>query len=355
MNTSPARRPGSIRTGTSNDPRRDVTRTISPSARARRSASEGETSIDSPRRSGEVYPLVCTPVLYESSLLPVVSRSGNSSVSSSTGGSNGVTLNGAAGPRSSGSSSPSLAWRNFVPGWSSDGHGHWIPPSASRRFHDMPACIGESVRSSSHASNGVRSPQSWPRRFASWAMIHTSSFAWPGGASALRTRCTRRSLFVTVPSDSNAEFAAGSTTSAISAVLDVVLPAQRVEAAPVPPHVAGQQPQVDQREDVVDRVVVLGDAERPTDHRAIGLRVGMSELADRVGRDPGHLLAALERPIHHRVAVRVDALGAALDERGVVEVVHDDLARDRVRERDVRTHVDAQPQVGPFCRGRAAR
>jgi hypothetical protein len=50
-------------------------------------------------------------------------------------------------------------------------------------------------------------------------MIQMSSFAWPGGSSALRTRWTRRSLLVTVPSDSNAEFAAGSTTSAISAVL----------------------------------------------------------------------------------------------------------------------------------------
>ena len=49
-------------------------------------------------------------------------------------------------------------------------------------------------------------------------MIQMSSCASPGGSSALRTRWTRRSLFVTVPSDSNVEFAAGSTTSASSAV-----------------------------------------------------------------------------------------------------------------------------------------
>ena len=35
----------------------------------------------------------------------------------------------------------------------------------------------------------------------------------PGGLSALRTRCTRRSLLVTVPSDSHQAAAAGSTTS----------------------------------------------------------------------------------------------------------------------------------------------
>ena len=42
----------------------------------------------------------------------------------------------------------------------------------------------------------------------------------PGRAasSALRTRCTRRSLLVTVPSDSHQPAAAGSTTSASSAV-----------------------------------------------------------------------------------------------------------------------------------------
>ena len=49
-------------------------------------------------------------------------------------------------------------------------------------------------------------------------MIQMSSRASPGGSSALRTRCTRRSEFVTVPSDSNAAFEAGKTTSASSAV-----------------------------------------------------------------------------------------------------------------------------------------
>ena len=49
-------------------------------------------------------------------------------------------------------------------------------------------------------------------------MIQMSSLASPGGSSTLRTRWTRRSLLVTVPSDSNAELEAGRTTSAIFAV-----------------------------------------------------------------------------------------------------------------------------------------
>ena len=98
-----------------------------------------------------------------------------------------------------------------MPGWSSSQHGHWIPFSSSSRSYVIPACIAESDRSSSHAARGVTSPQSKPSRFASWAMIQMSSFASPGGSSALRTRCTRRSLFVTVPSDSSAAFDAGRT------------------------------------------------------------------------------------------------------------------------------------------------
>ncbi len=45
-----------------------------------------------------------------------------------------------------------------------------------------------------------------------------SSRASPGGSSAFRTRCTRRSLLVTVPSDSHHEAEEGRTTSASSAV-----------------------------------------------------------------------------------------------------------------------------------------
>ena len=55
-------------------------------------------------------------------------------------------------------------------------------------------------------------------RLAISEMIQRSSRALPGGSSALRTRCTRRSLFVTVPSDSHQLEDAGRTTWASSAV-----------------------------------------------------------------------------------------------------------------------------------------
>jgi hypothetical protein len=82
----------------------------------------------------------------------------------------------------------------------------------------MPRCIGESVRSSFQRSSGVGLPQSVPRRRASSVMISMSSRAPGGGSRALRTRCTRRSLLVTVPSASHQEAVPGSTTCAAAAV-----------------------------------------------------------------------------------------------------------------------------------------
>jgi hypothetical protein len=55
-------------------------------------------------------------------------------------------------------------------------------------------------------------------RSARSEMMSRSSRASPGGSSALRTRCTRRSLLVTVPSDSHHDADAGNTTWATSAV-----------------------------------------------------------------------------------------------------------------------------------------
>src|SRR6185436_2234846 len=63
MKTSPDRSDRSIRAGATTLPRRDVTRTGSPFSTPIRSASSGEMSRLSPRRRGDVYPPVWTPVL----------------------------------------------------------------------------------------------------------------------------------------------------------------------------------------------------------------------------------------------------------------------------------------------------
>jgi hypothetical protein len=117
--------------------------------------------------------------------------------------------------------------------------------------------------------------------------------------------------------------------------------------------VAAEKAQVDQREDVVDGVVVLGDAERPADDRPVGACVGVRDLPDRVGGHAGEALALVERERLDGVGVLLEALRRALDEGLVVQPLVDDLARDRVRERHVRPDVEPEPAVGPL-RGRRA-
>ena len=86
----------------------------------------------------------------------------------------------------------------------------------------------------------------------------------------------------------------------VAAALHVVLPAQRIDAAAPPADVPGEQREVDERQDVVDGVVMLGDAQRPAQHRARRRRVGVGHLADHPRRHAGDLLGALERPVVRR-------------------------------------------------------
>ena len=136
----------------------------------------------------------------------------------------------------------------------------------------------------------------------------------------------------------------------VAAALDVVLPTQWVDAAAVAPDVPRQERQVDQREDVVDGVVVLGDAEGPADHRHRRRRVLVRQLADRVGRDARLALGVGQGVRLDRGGVGVEPLGGVVDELAVPETRGDDLARDRVRERDVGPDVEAEPRGRPTPR-----
>ena len=85
--------------------------------------------------------------------------------------------------------------------------------------------------------------------------------------------------------------------------------------------------EVDQGEDVVDRVVVLGDAERPADHRLVGGRVGVGQLADRGGGHARLALGVLEGVALDLGPVRLEVVGRPVDELRVREAGVDDLAR----------------------------
>ena len=105
----------------------------------------------------------------------------------------------------------------------------------------------------------------------------------------------------------------------VAAALDVVLASERVDAAAVAADVAGQEHEIDQGEDVVDRVVVLGDAQRPADHRPRRRGQRVRQLADGVGRDTGLALGVLERVRLDLGLVGVEVDGRPLDELAVLE------------------------------------
>ena len=124
-------------------------------------------------------------------------------------------------------------------------------------------------------------------------------------------------------------------------------PRSGLQPAAVAADVAGEQREVDQREHVVDGVVVLGDAERPADH-ARGRR-GRRRAPTRGSTSAGTpviALAALERV---RLDRRARTPRSPSSPRSMNVVVAqagvDDLARHRVGERD----------VGADVRGRATR
>ena len=73
----------------------------------------------------------------------------------------------------------------------------------------------------------------------------------------------------------------------------------------------------------------------------------MRELADGVRRDTGDARRVVERVRLDAAAIRVEAGRGALDELAITEISGDDLAADRVGERDVRADVEAEPHVGP--------
>ena len=73
-------------------------------------------------------------------------------------------------------------------------------------------------------------------------------------------------------------------------------PRSGLRPAAGPPDVAAEQGEVDQRHDVVDAVVVLGDAERPAQLGPVGAGIRMGQRADVVRSDAGDALGPLQRP-----------------------------------------------------------
>ncbi|OQA20998.1 MAG: hypothetical protein BWY63_01415 [Chloroflexi bacterium ADurb.Bin360] len=119
-------------------------------------------------------------------------------------------------------------------------------------------------------------------------------------------------------------------TAHIAGALNVVLPAQRTNAATGNAHIAQDGLQVRQRHHVEDAGRVLRDAHGP-EHRARFASAHqarrLSNLGCRYTRD---LFGLLERVLHHRFLEILEALGARGDIRYIFPTVNQDLAHQAV-------------------------
>ena len=172
----------------------------------------------SPRRSGDAYPPLCTPVLNESRRRPVVRRSGYSSSSASTGGSCSTAANGARA--SAHRTSPRGACAERARRDDSR-------RSTATECRRVPRDARSSCRRATAKARGIRprllrrvgSPQSCPsrlrelaedRRFVARLARRIERLT---ARAARAARCSLRCL-----RDSHQLAAAGNTTSAISPV-----------------------------------------------------------------------------------------------------------------------------------------
>ena len=132
----------------------------------------------------------------------------------------------------------------------------------------------------------------------------------------------------------------------VTTALDVVLAPQRVEAGAVATHVSAQQRQVDERQDVVDGVVVFRDAQRPAQLGPVRPGVGMGQFPDLFGRDPGLRLGPGQGPLLHAGDELLEAGGGPFDEAAVDQPGGDDLPGHGVGQGDVGAHMQGQVHVG---------
>ena len=141
----------------------------------------------------------------------------------------------------------------------------------------------------------------------------------------------------------------------VAGALHVVLTAQRRDAGPGPPHLPGEQREVEHRRRVVGAVDVLGHAHTPEQAGAVaarraavlgGARVEPGGAAQEVGRHAREILDVLRRVRLQLGPPGVEALRAIADEGVVLQALVEDDAGHAVEHGDIGPRIRAQPEVG---------
>ncbi|KAF5042192.1 hypothetical protein DSECCO2_515170 [anaerobic digester metagenome] len=120
--------------------------------------------------------------------------------------------------------------------------------------------------------------------------------------------------------------------SHVTGALDVVLAAERVDAATGPAHVAGEHHQVGGRFDIVDADGVLGDAHRVDERGDVGGCDPLGRGPETLDGDTGGLRDVLKAVVvlHDDLLEVLEVLRAARDELLILPAVSDDLLHQAV-------------------------
>ena len=137
--------------------------------------------------------------------------------------------------------------------------------------------------------------------------------------------------------------------------LDIVLPAQRMQAGARPADLAGDQRERDQATGVVGAVDVLGNSHAPEDDRAFRPGEFAGDRAQFPGADAADRRHLLRRKGPDMLGEGREALDCRLDILLVVELLLDDRVEQRVQQRDIRAALELQHVAGVARQRLAAR
>ncbi len=106
----------------------------------------------------------------------------------------------------------------------------------------------------------------------------------------------------------------------VATSLDVVLASDRHQTRSVTADVTGEKGEIDEGEDVVGGVVMLGDPQGPADLGRLRSGVLLGEPGDDLGRDTGEVGAASQRVVVDQLGVGVEVDGCGCDELTIVQI-----------------------------------
>lgn len=121
----------------------------------------------------------------------------------------------------------------------------------------------------------------------------------------------------------------------------------------MPAHMPGEERKVDQRQNILDTVVMFCYSERPAQLRAFGCGIVECKGGYGIRWNAGNFRCSVESPLLNTGFEALKPNRCIIDEIFVCEISVYDLASEAIRERDIRSNINSKPSVGPLCSRRA--